>query len=76
MLCRLVCLALAMATSVGGSLPTGTVELANGVAFPVVGFGSAGLGKNTQSAVLSAIAEGFKAVDTAQAREWYGPLRL
>ena len=47
--------------------------LSNGVLFPAVHFGTAGLGAPTQveAAVRSAFRFGFTAVDTAQAIEWY-----
>lgn len=38
---------------------------------PLVGFGTAGLGGRTVSAVSYAITKGFRHIDTAQATEWY-----
>ncbi len=47
-----------------------SVTLSNGVAFPVVSFGTAGLQRRTQQAVEVALQSGFRGLDTAQAREW------
>lgn len=38
---------------------------------PRVGFGTAGLGSRTSDAVCDALREGYRLIDTAQAREWY-----
>jgi len=38
---------------------------------PVVGFGTAGLGDATRDAVATALEVGYRAIDSAQAREWY-----
>ena len=48
----------------------GTFPLSNGLAFPAVSFGSAGLGRRTEVVIGMALAEGFRAIDTAQAWEW------
>jgi hypothetical protein len=48
----------------------GTFLLSNGLAFPAVSFGSAGLGRRTEDVVGLALIEGFRAIDTAQASEW------
>ncbi|KAL6769178.1 hypothetical protein ACKKBF_B17780 [Auxenochlorella protothecoides x Auxenochlorella symbiontica] len=47
------------------------VEIAPGVWMPTVGFGTAGLGDATAEAVASALANGYRLLDSAQAREWY-----
>ena len=48
-------------------------ELSNGLKFPAVSFGSAGLGQRTERAVRLALEAGFRGVDTAQATEWCVP---
>eukprot|EP00750_Incisomonas_marina_P030240 INCI7433.1.p1 GENE.INCI7433.1~~INCI7433.1.p1 ORF type:complete len:188 (+),score=34.84 INCI7433.1:62-625(+) len=45
--------------------------LSNGLPFPAVSFGTAGLGSRTETVVGMALAEGFRGLDTAQAKEWY-----
>ena len=42
------------------------VTLNNGVAMPLVGFGTAALGETTMEAVLAALAAGYRLVDSAQ----------
>lgn len=48
-----------------------TFELHNGLQVPLLGFGTAGLGENTRNSVATAIALGFRHIDTAEAEEWY-----
>lgn len=48
-----------------------TKRLSNGWEMPIVGFGTAGLGEHTQQAVEWALDEGYRHVDSAQARAWY-----
>ena len=45
--------------------------LSNGLPFPAVSFGTAGLGSRTETVVGMALAEGFRGLDTAQAKEWF-----
>ena len=47
------------------------VTLRSGARMPRVGFGTAGLGERTGEAVRSALAAGYRLLDSAQAREWY-----
>ncbi|KAK2080241.1 hypothetical protein QBZ16_000094 [Prototheca wickerhamii] len=47
------------------------VAIAPDVSMPLVGFGTAGLGDGTAEAVRSALAVGYRLLDSAQAREWY-----
>jgi|TARA_B110000240_G_scaffold36414_1_gene39959 diketogulonate reductase-like aldo/keto reductase len=47
------------------------VILNTGTRMPRVGFGTAGLGPGTTQAVLWALQAGYRAIDSAQAREWY-----
>lgn len=57
----------------GVTSPLATVLLNNGVPMPVVGFGSAGLGRGQQvaDAVAAALKAGYSHIDTAQAPEWW-----
>ncbi len=47
------------------------VTLRGGGRMPRVGFGTAGLGDGTATAVRAALAAGYTLLDSAQAREWY-----
>lgn len=51
--------------------PLTSVMLGNGRMMPTVGFGTAGLGDETFSAVTYALRAGYKHFDSAQGREWY-----
>lgn len=45
--------------------------LQSGAQMPRVGFGTAGLGRDTKTAVLMALAAGYRHIDSAQSRLWY-----
>jgi hypothetical protein len=51
--------------------PPHWAALWNGLLMPTVGLGTAGLGDKTEAAVRSALRVGYRAIDTAQAPEWY-----
>jgi len=51
--------------------PLCSIMLNNGKLMPAVGFGTAGLGDTTGSAVTAALQAGYRHIDSAQAREWY-----
>ena len=51
--------------------PPHWVALWTGALMPVVGLGTAGLGAETLQAVQTALRVGYRAIDTAQAPEWY-----
>jgi diketogulonate reductase-like aldo/keto reductase len=50
------------------------VTLNNGVVMPRVGFGTAGLGQETESATTWALAAGYRLLDSAQVRAARGCL--
>lgn len=51
--------------------PPHFVALWNGLLMPTIGFGTAGLGARTAGAVAAALRVGYRALDSAEAREWY-----
>lgn len=51
--------------------PPHWVALWTGALMPAVGMGTAGLGGETAQAVQTALRVGYRAIDTAQAPEWY-----
>lgn len=51
--------------------PPDWVRLWNGLLMPTIGFGTAGLGSGAAAAVSAALDEGYRLIDSAQAREWY-----
>ena len=59
-------------TTLSGPVPTnrGGFRLRNGLSFPAISFGTAGLSRDTEVAVQTAIEAGFTSFDTAQAWEW------
>ena len=48
-----------------------SIELRYGQKMPTLGFGTAGLGGRTKEIVEMALKEGYRRIDSAQAREWY-----
>lgn len=48
-----------------------SIELRYGQKMPTLGFGTAGLGGRTKEIVEMALKEGYRKIDSAQAREWY-----
>ena len=48
-----------------------SILLSNGVRLPAVGFGTAGLGRGTARSAQTALIQGFRHFDSAQATEWY-----
>ncbi len=48
-----------------------TVELRYRQKMPTLGFGTAGLGNRTKEIVETALKEGYRRIDSAQASEWY-----
>jgi diketogulonate reductase-like aldo/keto reductase len=48
-----------------------TMELRYRQKMPTLGFGTAGLGAKTKEIVEMALKEGYRRIDSAQAREWY-----
>ncbi|CAI6005528.1 unnamed protein product, partial [Closterium sp. NIES-65] len=59
------------ARGAGEAEGAGEVRLWNGVMMPRLGFGTAGLGEETERAVGWALEAGYRLFDSAQAREWY-----
>jgi len=55
----------------GDDAPGGFARLNTGALMPLIGFGTAGLGKDTERAVSWALEAGYRSIDSAQAREWY-----
>lgn len=51
--------------------PEKIVVLRSGARMPRVGFGTAGLGRDTKKAVLMALGAGYRHIDSAQSRLWY-----
>lgn len=49
---------------------TESVTLRSGQRMPTVGFGTAALGEDTERIVAMALKEGYRRLDSAQAREW------
>jgi diketogulonate reductase-like aldo/keto reductase len=48
-----------------------SIELRYRQKMPTIGFGTAGLGAKTKEIVEMALKEGYRRIDSAQAREWY-----
>jgi hypothetical protein len=44
------------------------VQISKNVSMPLIGFGTAGLGNQTQQAVQIALASGYRLIDSAQVR--------
>lgn len=53
------------------SEPPMFTTLWNGLLLRTVGFGTAGLGADTEEAVLQALEAGYTHIDSAQGRQWY-----
>lgn len=49
----------------------GHVTLNTGAKMPAIGYGTAGLGEHTKTAVTWALQAGYRLLDSGQAREWY-----